>query len=59
MMEYREAVIARFNPAAVLPVGFSTTTTRESFEARELAICMVASCEGPTARITSISPEKF
>jgi hypothetical protein len=59
MIEYRVAAIARFKPAAVLPVGFSTTTTRESFDARDVAICIVASCEGPTARITSISPEKF
>jgi len=41
MIEYREAVIARFNPAAVLPVGLSTTTTRESLAASDFAIFIV------------------
>ena len=38
IISFEDAAIAKFNAAAVLPVGFSTNLIRESFSARALAI---------------------
>ena len=48
--------IAAFKPFAVLPVGLSTSTTRESFAASADAISFVRSLDGPSAKITSKPP---